>query len=294
MPYTCQTYVLPDFDDPNHKGGAIRIHRRDAQEWNQKGYGIFHTVNEFWVTRRKQNLLFVNAWAIDMDEGDKKSMLGLIKKGLIPTLVIETKRGYHAYWAAKDGTPENYKLIVANRLVPYYNADKRAKDICRILRAPGYYHMKDPQNPFLIKTVHSTHVKYSEKEMFKFYPDVETPKKQKKLQRLAEKENPGEGDFWESVWNLNCEYALTLLSGSEYVGGETYLFTENSSGTKNIWVNGQSSSCWIDSSGRIGSSDGGGPTIYQWLNWFHKNPRKTIDIIKQEFPTCRTKQMSLI
>jgi hypothetical protein len=293
MPNRVQTYVIHD-SDPSQRG-AKRIRREDAQSWNEKGYGIFHTVQEFHGPRRIENLVHINAWAVDIDKGTKEEMLSQIGKGLVPTMLIETKSGYHVYWKARDATQENWRHIVENRLVPFYKADKKAKDLARLLRVPGFNHLKNPAEPFLIKAVHTKHVEYSEREMLHFYKDLLTQAKQKKLHNKTIKEFPQDGSFWERVWSLDCEYALSKLSGTEYVGGEYYDFKPNSSGTKNIYVNGKSTSCWIDHEGRIGSLDDGGPTIAQWLNWFHKDYSKTVSIIKEVFPECQAeRQMKLI
>lgn len=294
-----QTYVIHDSDTSLGRG-AIRINRSEAHEYNQKGYGIFHTVQSFYSKRRVADLANINAWAVDIDSGKdgsftKPEMMALIEKGLPPTMLVESKNGYHVYWAAMDATKENWPHIVQNRLVPFYKADKKAKDLARILRVPGYYHMKDPSNPFLVKKLWEKPILYTEREMLLFYKDLETPKKQKKLHNKTRNECPVSGSFWDHVWNLDCEYALETLSGSPYVGGETYDFRQNASGTKNIYVNGKSSSCWIDHQGRIGSMDDGGPTIAQWLNWFHKDYSKVVQIIKEVFPQCKSNdQMKLI
>lgn len=317
MPNLVQTYALLD-TDPGARG-AFRIKREQASEWNSKGYGIFHTVQEFRGPRRVSNLVHINAWAVDVDVAKyvaspeaistglplgehggnptnqinlyKQKILADIQRGLIPTMVVETKNGFHIYWKAKDATQENWKAVMEHRLVPYYQADKKAKDLARILRTPGYYHLKNPAEPFLVRVIHSSKVEYSEREMLTFYPDVVTPEIQKKAHRKAMRENPGRKPFWEAVWNLDCEDALTRLSGSAHVGFETYTFRENASGTKNIYVNGKSTSCWIDREGRIGSMDEGGPTIAAWLNWFHKDWSKTIAIIKEVFPECQTQTL---
>lgn len=285
-----QTYAIHD-SNPAKGGGAKRINIQEAHDWNKRGYGIFWTVNAFKGSRRIESLTGINAWAIDLDKGTKAEMLSKIEKGLVPTLVVETKSGFHVYWKAKNGTKENWKAIVQNRLVPFYGADRRAKDLARLLRRPGFLHLKDPVNPFLIQKVWQHPVEYSEEEMLGRYPDVITPKLQRKIHRMTVKGNPMQGGFWERVWNLDCEYALTRLSGTEHVGFETYEFKPNASGTKNIYINGKSSSCWVDHNRRIGSADGGGPTIAQWLNWFHKDYKKTVQIIKEVFPECQDKKL---
>lgn len=294
MPNRVQTYAIHD-SDPSGHGGAIRIKRSLAQEYNAKGYGIFHTVQEFFGARRIPHLVHINAWAVDIDKGTKDQMLDKIKRGLPPTMVVETRAGFHVYWKAKDATKENWRALMELRLVPFYEADKKAKDLARLLRVPGFLHQKDPANPFLVKKIHEQRVEYSEREMLYFYKDLVTEKKQRKLHKKTQNDFPVQGSFWDRVWNLDCECALEKLSGTPHVGGETYEFKQNSSGTKNIYVNGKSTSCWVDLEGRIGSLDEGGPTIAQWLYWFHKDYSKVIEIIKKEFPECKAEQqLSLI
>ncbi len=286
-----QFYALND--QSKDAMGMFGIPGADAHSWNKKGYGIFWTVNSFDGKRQIVNLTQVNGWVVDMDNGTKQEMLVQIKKGLVPSMVVETKRGYHVYFKAKDGTKENWNLIIKNYLVPFYHSDRNAVDLARVLRRPGFLHMKDPTNPFLIKTVWEHDVQYSEKEMILFYESrIKTAKKailEKKQTRIDsdKKWRKLYGPFWEQVKKIDCESALNTLSGTEYVQFETYKFSDTGSGKKNIYVNGNSTACWIDQEGLIGSSSGGGPTIAQWLNWFHKDYSKTIQIIKEVFPQCK-------
>jgi hypothetical protein len=292
-----QTYALHDSDERLKKErGCFRINReRDAARLNQEGYGIFQTANCYWGKggRNKSNFKGINCWFAEIDGGDKPAMLEKLKRGLTPTMIVESKNGFHAYWKAKDATPETWTMIMKHRLIPFYGADKKAADMARILRAPGFFHMKDPAKPFLVKKVWSSRIEYTEMDMLKFYPDEVSKKEAIKKMRATKKAHPMQGDFWDRVWNLNCEYALEKLSGSAHVGFEVYGFKENSTGTKNILVNGKSTSCWVDIEGRIGSGDGGGPSIAQWLNWFHKDYAKVVQIIKEVFPECQPQSQQL-
>jgi hypothetical protein len=293
-----QTYALLDQKEAKHRA-AIRINRASAKEWNDKGYGIFQTLNVFYGNgkrcRKTEDLVWLNGFCMDMDGGDKESQLKKINQGLPPTMLVETKNGYQAYLRCSMSDSDLWKQIMWNRLLPFYASDPKAKDIAHLFRVPGFFHLKDPANPYLIKMHYNRKIEYTPRELCLFYKDTETPKKQKKEHNKAKRFNPGHGDFWERVYNLNCEYALEKLSGTEYVGSETFEFRQNSIGTKQIYVNGKSTSCWINEEGRIGSSDKAGPTVYQWINWYQKNPARSIEIIKQEFPECLpNSQMNLI
>ena len=264
-----------------------RIHPNQAKEFNEKGFGIFWTVNDFRGPRRITNLKKIVAWAIDIDKGTKAQMKNRIEAGLIPTMVIETKSGFHVYWKAKDAKTEHWDAIVSDRLVPFYGADKNARDLARILRVPGYYHLKNPTEPFLVEKVWEWDVGYTEMQMVQFYP-VAREVQQREFNKIK-KETKETDSFWDVIWNLDCEGALTKLSGHPSVGCEIYSFNPNRNGTKQIFVNGKSTSCWIDREGKIGSLSNGGPTIAQWLHWFHRDYKSVVQILREVFPACQKK-----
>ncbi len=255
------------FHDSKQDGrGMFEVNEFEAFDLNKQGYGIFWTVNEFDGPRQIENLVRVISWAVDMDFGTKESMRERIRNGLPPSRVIETKRGYHVYWNAKDAVPEHYDGIMTEYLVPFYFADPKARDLARVLRAPGYKHMKDPADPFEIIIVHDLNNSYTEYDITKFFP--RNFKNQKR--NFSRVKNPIQSSdpFWVAVGKIDCEEALSRLSGTALVRSEVFTFKENRSGTKNIYVNGEGTSCWIDSKGHIGSLEKGGPTIAQWLHWY--------------------------
>ncbi len=282
-------------DDPTRSSPAIAC--RDAAEarlWNtpERGYGIFWTVNKFRdTTRRKDNLEQILSWCVDMDEGTKAEMVAKINRSpLVPTQVIETKRGYQVYWFAQDGHAEHWNAIMLERLVPWFGADDNARDLARILRAPGFLHLKHPAEPFKCELRHRWAVKYTERQMADAFPWVASKVLRVEAQALAKREHraatnidAGE-DFWQAVYNLDCVEGLARLSGHAACGGEKYTFRQNSNGNTNVFVDGKGTSVFVDSGGRIGSSKKGGPTLYQWLRWYGVQPREAVDILKQTFP----------
>lgn len=263
--------------------GCVEVYS-NAHDWNQRGYGIFWTVNEFRGARRIANLERIVAWAIDMDEGTKEQMRAkLARSPLVPSLVVETKRGYQAYWGAKDGKAEHWNAIVLDRLVQFFGADKNARDLARVLRVPGYLHMKNPAEPFRCELVWQHRVLYTEMQMAQRFPAPEQEEQNKATHAAVKREVrfAGSDDFWDRVYNLDCEEGLARLSGKI---GESYSFRQNANGNKNILVDGKGTSCWIDKQGRIGSLSKGGPTLYQWLRWLNYQPREAVELIKFAFP----------
>lgn len=271
-----QAYMMFAMDDTGQRQGVIPIDDDQAKSANAKNYGIFWCLNEFSGSRRVSGELSrITQWSIDIDAGDKEKQMERIKSApLTPTMVVETKRGYQVYWFAKDATKESFKDILEYRLIPYFNADIRAKDMCRILRVPGYYHCKDPKNKFMVKEVWLKPLVYSEAEMLTFF---------KNMRPESKKQSSPQGGLWDKSGEIDVEVALSKLSGTAFVNGEVFEIKENRNGTKQIWVNGKSTSSWIDVSGMIGSYDRGGPTIAQWLNWYCRDYKRVAEILKEVF-----------
>lgn len=268
--------------------GVFLVEPEDAHAWNRRGFGIFQTVNSFrGDERRIERLEVINAWAIDIDEGSKEEQAKRIERApLRASRVIETKRGYQVYWRAKDAYPEHWNAIVVDRLVPWFGADKNARDIARILRAPGYYHLKNPAEPFLVREVFRWDVSYTEEQMASAFPVA--PRRTPHMQtNHSGGKRPTGDDFWQRVSSLDCAAALERLSGHWAVGGERFTFRPCANGNRNILANGKGTSCWIDTSGRIGSLSDGGPTVYNWLKWYGHQPREIARVLKEVFPELK-------
>lgn len=276
-------------DQPDAPKAAVPVAKEEAARWNtpELGFGIFVTVNEFDGARRKENLRRVRAWAIDMDDGTKQEQHArLLRSPLVPSLIVETKRGYQAWWIAKDGRAEHWNALVLERLVPFFGSDKNARDLCRILRAPGFLHLKDPTTPFRCRVAWKHEVSYSERQIadaFEWTPDKRAQRVTHDSQRVEMPSPPSES-LWDAIYALDCEEALARLSGHWAVGGERYTFRPAPRGHMNIFVDGKSTSCFIDENKRIGSLAGGGPTIAQWLRWFRHDWKTVIAVIKETFP----------
>jgi hypothetical protein len=276
-------------DDTKKTQGVIVVKNFDhAKKLNEKNYGIFWPVQEFKSeVRRIENLLRIRSFGLDLDSETKEKQIERIRSGLIPSLVIESKAGFQPYLDCIGIDPISFKFIMEDILIPFYKADPNAKDLARILRAPGYYHCKDPADKFFVKQVYSSNVIYSETDIINFYRrflNVEQRADQKRNFNFEFKKHSTDEGLFDRIWNTDCLQALTKISGTECVGYEVFSFRKNSRGDFNIIVNGKVTACWIDRFGKIGSSDKGGPTIAQWINWYHRDYKKTFSFMRKEFP----------
>lgn len=282
--------------DSQPGSGMLELDPADASTWNARGWGIFKTVQEFRGARRKENLERINAWAIDIDTGDKADQRKRIKRTkLNPSAVVETKNGHHVYWFAEGARAEHYRFLL-DRLVAYFDADKNARDVARVLRVPGYLHQKDPANPFLVDYVYGPREEaiYLERDIARAFPPSPEEKVERtrhQAQRAEYKGRDGD-DFWERVYNLDCVDGLSRLSGHGAVNGERFTFRRCANGNHNILADKKGTSCWIDGAGRIGSKTNGGPTLYQWLRWYGNSPSECARVLKEIYPHLEERRVA--
>lgn len=153
-----------------------------AEILNKKGYGIFFTPNPCIGRLLKENVISVEWWFVDIDEGNKPDILNKIRSSILyPTVIIETKRGYHAYWKAINGSKENFETV-ENALIKHFGGDKGVKNINRLMRVPGYCHVKDLNNPFKIRIIEHNDNKYTEELMLCSFTPIK--KKKKKIKKV--------------------------------------------------------------------------------------------------------------
>ena len=260
------------------------------EKYNEMWAGVFFSINSMnpWE-RDKANVTRVNAWACEVDNLSKEDQLKLISVApLAPSLVIESNKSFHMYWFAKDGSIENWTKV-CRWLRNFFGWDPAiASDISRVLRVPGYYHMKDKNNPFMCNIVDWNWEYYTEEEMLKLYPDTETLadkearaiKKQEQLKQAIWND-----DTWDRIRAMDSKAMLEKISWTNLVGGDIISFRHNSNWTEQIFCNWKSTGCWIDKLWKIWSTDKWGPNWtnriawYGWVDW-----KEIYKWIKDEFP----------
>lgn len=206
-------FALHDYDDKLKAKGAIDLTkfvldasrtRDDCTIGNRKGYGIFWVVNDFEGARKKENLKKINYWFCDIDSGSKEEQKKRIDDLLIPpSFVIETKNGYHCYWGVEgDASLENFEKI-EEELIKLLDGDKHCKDPLRLLRCPGYYHMKQPAHPFFIDFVDGlgSNRTYTEGQMLNWLcKDNKEPEKIKLKYIGGDKSDFLDENKWEKIF----------------------------------------------------------------------------------------------
>lgn len=137
--------------------GSYRRNAAKLDELNAKGAGCFVMVNRGDCKGRKAaNVQAVRAVFLDLDG----SPLGpVLDAPLRPAIVCETSPGkFHAYWPIAGMPIADFKRA-QQALAATYRGDTKVCDLPRVMRLPGYLHMKgepfrsrlllcDPMNPW--------------------------------------------------------------------------------------------------------------------------------------------------
>jgi hypothetical protein len=273
-------YCLQTFDDKGKDKRLVMCGKPTKESvqrlggLNNKGAGIFFTPNSFPSGVRKQGKCTkVNAWFFEIDDIPIEEQWEKIESGpFMPSLIVQTRKSLHCYFLAKNATIENFRNIQKG-LIQYYGADRACKDITRVLRIPGFYHMK--ADPVKVKIVHDEGNYYSEEDMLKEFPF-------KELKKVKHKKKETPSKFWDVVSKLGNKLMLERISGSSMVGGDVISFRARPSGGEYIDVNGEPADAWLDEQGMIGSGKGGGPTYIQWLEYYKNTKGEIAQWLKDE------------
>jgi hypothetical protein len=176
--FTFQTFG----DDRNsHDVNLARITSDRAQVLRLYGLGagVFVTINETDLTGRKsENIVRIRAVWQEDDEGHGGPF------PLEPSLIVESSLGhFHRYWLVSDHWAADEQgradfAAVMERMVDSYGSDHRAKDICRVLRVPGFLHRKDPTRPHMIRIVEDGGHRYKREDIIRAFPPVEQKPRQ--------------------------------------------------------------------------------------------------------------------
>jgi hypothetical protein len=185
-------------------------------EENKKGFGIFFAVNDFEATdeemkklgvKTKRNIPFLknlNYVFADLDiakaydgttweekERRKDVLLDAVVDFCRPTKVILTANGLQPLWKLKrcgtDGETQRRYVAIINGIIEWSKqhggAGDDVKDVCRVLRQEGYYHMKE--EPVMIKAIEETKQEYTLEELEEKFKDY-LPKEKPSLKKLFE------------------------------------------------------------------------------------------------------------
>lgn len=129
---------------PNQTLKQVKDLLPEMKTLNQRGTAIYVMVNQCDGQRSKANVIRIRGVHADLD-GISDQNLDAIRERLKPTLEVQSSEphNWHFYWLLDKGeeiSPDLAETI--NRGLVELGADKGAIDISRLLRLPGFCHMK--------------------------------------------------------------------------------------------------------------------------------------------------------
>ncbi|RUW47671.1 hypothetical protein EOA32_28105 [Mesorhizobium sp. M1A.F.Ca.ET.072.01.1.1] len=136
--------------------GTLAQHGDTLKRLNAAGAGIFFTVNKTDGSgdRKSENIVGIRALYVDKDNGPVDDVL---KHTMPPHIVVKTSghKG-HAYFRIEPGTLDLADFRSSQkRLIETFGSDPAVHDLPRVMRLPGFLHMKNRNAP---NYVHMTHV----------------------------------------------------------------------------------------------------------------------------------------
>ncbi len=136
------------FDDSSKKRtnlaqiihGPFKGVEKRLTELNQRGAGIFWTVNETDLKGRKnENIVRVRAVFVDLDGAPLEPIL---KGPLRPEVIVESSPGrFHCYWLVSNFPLDQFRGV-QKALASMFKSDESCIDLPRVMRLPGFFHQK--------------------------------------------------------------------------------------------------------------------------------------------------------
>lgn len=303
-----QGFTIQTFDDQKrkNKGYLTKIFLYDPakiKKLNSKGAGIYFVPNPQIDPNKRsiENTRALKYLLLDLDVSKEKQRINQddIKKRktelfnklksltIPPNHIIETKNGLQPLWELVKNISltsieerikmnEQYKSIIAG-FSTKTGLDSEGDNLCRLLRYPGAYHLKNPDEPFLITITKLNPDKVTLDEFIKVYPPIT-----KKISPSIQCEFKLMDSAIDKIIKYPVQEALRRLSGTEAVDFERFDFHENTNGTIQLIVNDEIKGQWIDPTHNTigGAGKGSGnPTIIQFLQWYGVNRRGENDNI---------------
>jgi hypothetical protein len=266
------------YDQPEEKPSTESPDNSSAVAMNLQGYSVCFFPNEVVGGRHNKDCQRVRAWFVDIDyKGTAKPPVEdlLQHSPLIPTYIVESSaHGYHIYFLAKVAGIDTFKDI-QERLVDWFGGDPKCKNLARLMRRPGFFHMKDPTKPFLTSVIYKSDAKYTEAQMRMAFPapideDEDDPTVDTGVgaEPSTQPYDETKDSLFDYIRHYNSRTILQALSGTQWVGFKQYRFVRKGA-HYNIIVDGKDTGSFINEKGNIIATDerySGGAV--EWLLYY--------------------------
>ena len=220
-----KTFQLFDDSPDNKNSELIKVFHVDGsmpvkyimrlEELNNQGAGIYLCINECsgkTKNRKSSDIVKVRSVFADFDEVPLPD-----KFDEEPSMIVESSHGkYHVYYFTDD-TPLNGFKQIQKGMIYKYKSDDKIHDLPRVLRIPGFNHMKG--EPFMTRILSYTGLKYSFGLLNEMFPPE--PVKQWSAPKYQKPINGNDGEFkgsrGASEPGRNC-HIIKCLGGAKKRG----------------------------------------------------------------------------
>lgn len=176
------TWTFQTFDDGGDKRpklaatrhGPLEQHAHWLAAQNAQGAGVFVTINETDGQGRKaSNVTRVRAVFADFDAPEPDTMARLQADPLPPSIIVESSAGkWHAYWLADGLELADFKPL-QQRIAGHWGSDPAVCDLSRVMRLPGFQHLKGEPQPVTLVEVSGE--RYSAADLHARYAPAQPP-----------------------------------------------------------------------------------------------------------------------
>ena len=180
--------------------GCLEDLAEELEHLNDQGAGIFVSVNPTAGGRKKANITALRGWHSDLDQKDATESFAPELLPIKPTMMVMTPNGWHPYWLSAVPMPcedqarrgeHEAELKAICLALKAYGADKRATDVSRVLRLPGYFHRKG--TPRLVELVTASGPRYTREQIREaFPPETKSPKATTEIRPAKKGETTGD------------------------------------------------------------------------------------------------------
>lgn len=153
----------------------------EIQQYNSQGYNIYylpnypnnfsgHTVSG--VDIDNFSWVFVDCDLKDGAYASKEQFIEVLgSRGILPTKIVDSGNGVHAYWKISDLDGMSY-LRFQRRLMRLFNTDEAVGQLFQLMRVPGTLNTKVEFNPIQCEVLFESDAMYRSEEMNKLLPPI--------------------------------------------------------------------------------------------------------------------------
>lgn len=276
----------------------------ELKKRNEAGYGVYFTPNAVkekragGKTHMLDNFWYVNACYIDIDieetklayfpeefdlrKKKKEAIAGeLFFAPLQPSLVIETRNGFQAYWFTNTDLTR-FKLIQRGIYEHFekIGADQSTLKEVQLMRVPGFLHNKEKIKCSIRQELSRTYEDgsywfYQPGELQAAFPAKIKPKliaqnyfKTQVYEQSSLFKNTQ--DIFQKVLKMPILSVIQKINGSRLTGGETLDFGQERNGKMNIIIKGKVTPNWVDLNHNMifSNTENGFCNIVHFAKWY--------------------------